>query len=282
MSLKFNHSRNVDYCQYSPIEFLKYGLYFSYYLNIPHPVIHHLPVPRQVAIGTSGLPGCSSGVYAVSWIRSGTEMGPFVGNILRLDSINYCCQNENVWEVRQCDMFLYLFIIKLVLLTDNNAVYFNTHISSRHLVPSHFGFAVVLQVEVKLTYFSIWLFIRLRALSVGGYPTVLLLCGRITLSVNLSDIDPKEFKGTIRLFISKFQLYKKHQDLLFFNAYVTQPFLISNFHTELLCSEKYKSWVHLLVWAKKHSDSKSKYTKEDIVKMLEFPVSNIFAVVSNR
>ena len=33
-------------------------------------------------------------------------------------------------------------------------------------------------------------------------------------------------------------------------------------------------------FVKVHSDSKNKYTEEDIIKMLEFPVDNIFVVFS--
>ena len=76
---------------------------------------------------------------------------------------------------------------------------------------------------------------------------------------------------------------------------LTQPFLTrnlkqaSNCYQEILPSQKWKSEIQIFsfrsrgtLFVKEHSDSKSKYTEEDIIKMLEFLVDNIFVVSAEK
>ena len=62
-----------------------------------------------------------------------------------------------------------------------------------------------------------------------------------------------------------------------------------NYHTELLYSQKWKSKIQILrirsggtLFVKEHSDSKSKYNEEDIIKMLEFLIDNISVVFAGK
>ncbi|CAC5395956.1 PR domain zinc finger protein 12 [Mytilus coruscus] len=58
-----------------------------------------LPLPHQVKIGLSALPGCKYGVFARTVIRTGTEMGPFVGHVKRPCDIQNVSHNPSLWEV---------------------------------------------------------------------------------------------------------------------------------------------------------------------------------------
>ncbi|XP_060070829.1 PR domain zinc finger protein 12-like [Ylistrum balloti] len=59
----------------------------------------YLPLPHQVVIARSTLPGAGLGVFATSKIKPGTEMGPFVGTILHHRDLNSSMDNSKTWEV---------------------------------------------------------------------------------------------------------------------------------------------------------------------------------------
>ncbi|KAL5011847.1 hypothetical protein ScPMuIL_010398 [Solemya velum] len=58
-----------------------------------------VPTPRQVRVSPSSIPGSKYGIFSTNWIRSGTEMGPFMGSIIRKDEMHTSSSNNNVWEV---------------------------------------------------------------------------------------------------------------------------------------------------------------------------------------
>ncbi|XP_021380257.1 PR domain zinc finger protein 12-like [Mizuhopecten yessoensis] len=59
----------------------------------------YLPLPHQVVIARSTLPGAGHGVFATSKIKPGTEMGPYVGTILHHGDLNSDTDNTKTWEV---------------------------------------------------------------------------------------------------------------------------------------------------------------------------------------
>ena len=61
------------------------------------------------------------------------------------------------------------------------------------------------------------------------------------------------------------------------------------YHSELFYSQKWKSHIQIFglgregpYFVKEHSDSKNKYTEDDIINMLEFLVDNIFVVFGGK
>ncbi|XP_055954521.1 PR domain zinc finger protein 12 [Patella vulgata] len=55
--------------------------------------------PKQVEISISNIPGCNVGVTSTTWIKNGTEMGPFIGRVLQLTDIDTNNDNDNMWEI---------------------------------------------------------------------------------------------------------------------------------------------------------------------------------------
>ena len=106
-------------------------------------------------------------------------------------------------------------------------------------------------------------------------------------------MDPQEFKRIIRTSsISKFQSYHKSSD--FSTLYTTIPHekLKSRLATIIRNSFIHKNgncrYKFLVLgregpyFVKEHSDSKNKYTEDDIINMLEFLVDNIFVVFGGK
>ncbi|CAH1787641.1 unnamed protein product [Owenia fusiformis] len=50
-------------------------------------------------MGASRIPGESTGIFANSWIKPGTEMGPFLGEIIYPSQTNALPCSRNTWEV---------------------------------------------------------------------------------------------------------------------------------------------------------------------------------------
>ncbi|XP_069121026.1 PR domain zinc finger protein 12-like [Argopecten irradians] len=59
----------------------------------------YLPLPHQVTITRSTLPGARLGVFATSKIKPGTEMGPYVGTIVHHGDLDSTSDNTKTWEV---------------------------------------------------------------------------------------------------------------------------------------------------------------------------------------
>ncbi|ESO85944.1 hypothetical protein LOTGIDRAFT_130157, partial [Lottia gigantea] len=62
--------------------------------------ITNVTKPKQVEISRSTIPGCMLGVTSTTWISTGTQMGPFVGRIVKLEDIqNQPDITDNIWEI---------------------------------------------------------------------------------------------------------------------------------------------------------------------------------------
>ena len=73
-----------------------------------------LPLPHQVKVGLSTLPGCKYGVFAKTTIRTETEMGPFVGHVRKLTDVQGGSHNPSLWEV------IYTSIVRRLDILNNN------------------------------------------------------------------------------------------------------------------------------------------------------------------
>ena len=69
-------------------------------------MFHHIDLgglfpasPPQVQLGRSTIPTAETGVFSTTWIKEGTEMGPFTGRIINPIHVDYHCHNELMWEV---------------------------------------------------------------------------------------------------------------------------------------------------------------------------------------
>ena len=95
-------------------------------------------------------------------------------------------------------------------------------------------------------------------------------------------MDPKEFKGVITTYqVSEYQPYNKHKVFPFSTIYTTIPHdklksrlasIIQNSFIKKKDNRRYKYLVlghEETYFVKEHSDSKRKYSEDDIIKMLE-------------
>ena len=55
--------------------------------------------PAQVQLGRSTIPTADTGVFSTTWIKEGTEMGPFTGRIISPIHVDFRYHNELMWEV---------------------------------------------------------------------------------------------------------------------------------------------------------------------------------------
>ncbi|KAI0227905.1 PR domain zinc finger protein 12, partial [Lamellibrachia satsuma] len=62
-----------------------------------------IPTPAEVRITWSSLPNQTCGVCATTWIRRGTEMGPFGGERVPPTDIDFSRSNDLTWEVLNDD-----------------------------------------------------------------------------------------------------------------------------------------------------------------------------------
>ncbi|XP_022106272.1 PR domain zinc finger protein 12-like isoform X1 [Acanthaster planci] len=58
-----------------------------------------MPMPPQVSLCPSSLPGSAIGVFSTDWIKEGTEMGPYTGRIVRPHEVPTDRDNQFMWEV---------------------------------------------------------------------------------------------------------------------------------------------------------------------------------------
>ncbi|XP_013927243.1 PREDICTED: PR domain zinc finger protein 12 [Thamnophis sirtalis] len=58
-----------------------------------------LVLPSEVIIAQSSIPGEGLGIFSKTWIKAGTEMGPFTGRIISPEHVDLCKNNSLMWEV---------------------------------------------------------------------------------------------------------------------------------------------------------------------------------------
>ena len=61
-----------------------------------------LVLPSEVVIAQSSIPGEGLGIFSKTWIKAGTEMGPFTGRVLSPEHVDLLKNNNLMWEV-SCD-----------------------------------------------------------------------------------------------------------------------------------------------------------------------------------
>ena len=58
-----------------------------------------LVLPAEVIIAQSSIPGEGLGIFSKTWIKAGTEMGPFTGRVIAPEHVDICKNNNLMWEV---------------------------------------------------------------------------------------------------------------------------------------------------------------------------------------
>lgn len=58
-----------------------------------------LVLPSEVIIAQSSIPGEGLGIFSKTWIKAGTEMGPFTGRVLSPEHVDLLKNNNLMWEV---------------------------------------------------------------------------------------------------------------------------------------------------------------------------------------
>ena len=58
-----------------------------------------LVLPSEVVIAQSSIPGEGLGIFSKTWIKAGTEMGPFTGRVLSPEHVDLLKNNNLMWEV---------------------------------------------------------------------------------------------------------------------------------------------------------------------------------------
>lgn len=58
-----------------------------------------LVLPTEVIIAQSSIPGEGLGIFSKTWIKAGTEMGPFTGRVLSPEHVDLLKNNNLMWEV---------------------------------------------------------------------------------------------------------------------------------------------------------------------------------------
>lgn len=59
-----------------------------------------LVLPSEVIIAQSSIPGEGLGIFSKTWIKAGTEMGPFTGRVISPEHVDLCKNNNLMWEVK--------------------------------------------------------------------------------------------------------------------------------------------------------------------------------------
>lgn len=59
-----------------------------------------LVLPSEVIIAQSSIPGEGLGIFSKTWIKAGTEMGPFTGRVISPEHVDLLKNNNLMWEVR--------------------------------------------------------------------------------------------------------------------------------------------------------------------------------------
>ncbi|XP_078127473.1 PR domain zinc finger protein 12 [Sander vitreus] len=69
-----------------------------------------LVLPSEVIIAQSSVPGEGLGIFSKTWIKAGTEMGPFTGRVLSPEHVDLLKNNNLMWEVFNEDGTVRYFI----------------------------------------------------------------------------------------------------------------------------------------------------------------------------
>ncbi|KAF7657081.1 hypothetical protein LDENG_00031760 [Lucifuga dentata] len=69
-----------------------------------------LVLPSEVIIAQSSIPGEGLGIFSKTWIKAGTEMGPFTGRVLSPEHVDLFKNNNLMWEVFNEDGTVRCFI----------------------------------------------------------------------------------------------------------------------------------------------------------------------------
>ncbi|XP_055017839.1 PR domain zinc finger protein 12-like [Boleophthalmus pectinirostris] len=69
-----------------------------------------LVLPSEVIIAQSSVPGEGLGIFSKTWIKAGTEMGPFTGRLVSPEHIDLFKNNNLMWEVFNEDGTVRYFI----------------------------------------------------------------------------------------------------------------------------------------------------------------------------
>ncbi|KAF5914796.1 hypothetical protein HPG69_008916, partial [Diceros bicornis minor] len=69
-----------------------------------------LVLPAEVIIAQSSVPGEGLGIFSKTWIKAGTEMGPFTGRVIAPEHVDICKNNNLMWEVFNEDGTVRYFI----------------------------------------------------------------------------------------------------------------------------------------------------------------------------
>ena len=59
----------------------------------------YISLPKQIKIQGSTIPGETLGVFSVSWIKEGTQMGPYTGHVVKVSQVRQEELNDYMWEV---------------------------------------------------------------------------------------------------------------------------------------------------------------------------------------
>eukprot|EP00061_Rhincodon_typus_P018463 g47638.t1 len=60
-----------------------------------------LVLPSEVIIAQSSIPGEGLGIFSKTWIKPGTEMGPYTGRVISPEHVDLFKNNNLMWEHRQ-------------------------------------------------------------------------------------------------------------------------------------------------------------------------------------
>ncbi|KAI1905041.1 hypothetical protein AGOR_G00011860 [Albula goreensis] len=69
-----------------------------------------LVLPSEVIIAQSSIPGEGLGIFSKTWIKAGTEMGPFTGRVISPQNVDIFKNNNLMWEVFNEDGTVRYFI----------------------------------------------------------------------------------------------------------------------------------------------------------------------------
>uniref|UniRef100_A0A3P8VH92 PR domain zinc finger protein 12-like n=1 Tax=Cynoglossus semilaevis TaxID=244447 RepID=A0A3P8VH92_CYNSE len=69
-----------------------------------------LVLPSEVIIAQSSVPGEGLGIFSKTWIKAGTEMGPFTGRLISPEHIDLYKNNNLMWELFNEDGSVRYFI----------------------------------------------------------------------------------------------------------------------------------------------------------------------------
>ncbi|XP_041755437.1 PR domain zinc finger protein 12-like isoform X2 [Coregonus clupeaformis] len=69
-----------------------------------------LVLPSEVIIAQSSIPGEGLGIFSKTWIKAGTEMGPFTGRVISPEHVDLLKNNNLMWEVFNEDGTVRYFI----------------------------------------------------------------------------------------------------------------------------------------------------------------------------